>query len=281
MHTRTCTDPTAWKTRQDTIAEWNGHKPAMLVSSVQAVVACHATAPRVCTLVLFIALGTTCILIYKIFPMHTQWPTCTCTCIYTNESCMWGGGAWKWGRRKFTCTHVYTYTWISVLYMRHIRCLLSCAWTCNRLMRHVLYTVHVTVHMTVMWPTLPDAEPEGGPGRGLDPTTRPPHPVEGELLRMTSSSSSAGSQLLYREGKGCQATLSSWQDLLYKYKCDTCTWHCRVYYCMLKHIVHVHVHVHACTISTCTNTLYKWCTCLYIHVCTVATQCTCITYSGL
>ena len=33
--------------------EWT-FKPAMLVSSVQAVVACYATAPRVCTLVLFI-----------------------------------------------------------------------------------------------------------------------------------------------------------------------------------------------------------------------------------
>jgi len=29
-------------------------KPAMLVSSVQAVVACYVTAPKVCTLVLFI-----------------------------------------------------------------------------------------------------------------------------------------------------------------------------------------------------------------------------------
>ena len=31
-------------------------KPAILVSSVQAVVACYVTAPRVCTLVLFIVL---------------------------------------------------------------------------------------------------------------------------------------------------------------------------------------------------------------------------------
>jgi len=32
----------------------SGPKPTMLASSVQSVVACYATAPRVCTLVLFI-----------------------------------------------------------------------------------------------------------------------------------------------------------------------------------------------------------------------------------
>ena len=46
------------ETRQDTrlmtIVQLSRLKPAMLVSSVQAVVACYATAPRVCTLVLFI-----------------------------------------------------------------------------------------------------------------------------------------------------------------------------------------------------------------------------------
>ena len=36
------------------LAQLSGLKPAMLASSVQAVVACNATAPRVCTSVLFI-----------------------------------------------------------------------------------------------------------------------------------------------------------------------------------------------------------------------------------
>ena len=38
----------------DYIAQLSGLKPRMLALSVQAVVACNATAPRVCTLVLFI-----------------------------------------------------------------------------------------------------------------------------------------------------------------------------------------------------------------------------------
>ena len=38
-----------------TIVQLSGLRPAMLASSVQAVVACYATTPRVCTLVLFIA----------------------------------------------------------------------------------------------------------------------------------------------------------------------------------------------------------------------------------
>ena len=41
------------KTGHQTMAQLS-RQPAMLVSSVQAVVACYATAPRVCTLVLFI-----------------------------------------------------------------------------------------------------------------------------------------------------------------------------------------------------------------------------------
>ena len=45
MYTRMCTDLTTCK---------SGLKPTMLASSVQAVVACNVTAPRVCTLVLFI-----------------------------------------------------------------------------------------------------------------------------------------------------------------------------------------------------------------------------------
>ena len=52
MPTRTCTDLT---TRGHyPIAQFSGLKPTMLASSMQAVVACNATAPRVCTLVLFI-----------------------------------------------------------------------------------------------------------------------------------------------------------------------------------------------------------------------------------
>ena len=43
MYTRMCTDLTTCK---------SGLKPTMLASSVQAVVACNVTAPRVCTLVL-------------------------------------------------------------------------------------------------------------------------------------------------------------------------------------------------------------------------------------
>ena len=40
--------------RHQTIAQLSGPKPTMLASSVQSVVACNVTAPRVCTLVLFI-----------------------------------------------------------------------------------------------------------------------------------------------------------------------------------------------------------------------------------
>ena len=43
-----------------TIAQLSGLKPAMLASSVQAVVACNATALRVCTLVPFILLCVNC-----------------------------------------------------------------------------------------------------------------------------------------------------------------------------------------------------------------------------
>ena len=55
MHMRTCTDLyTTCKTRQDTtVAQLSRLKPTVLASSVHAVVACNATAPRVCTLVLF------------------------------------------------------------------------------------------------------------------------------------------------------------------------------------------------------------------------------------
>ena len=53
MRIHMCTDSTTCKTRQDT-RQLSELKPAMLVSSVQAVVACYTTAPRVCTLVLFI-----------------------------------------------------------------------------------------------------------------------------------------------------------------------------------------------------------------------------------
>ena len=50
-----CTDPSTCKTRQDTrLAQLSGLKSIMLASSVQAVVACNATALRVCTLVLFV-----------------------------------------------------------------------------------------------------------------------------------------------------------------------------------------------------------------------------------
>ena len=50
------TDPTTCKTKQDnkTIAQLCGHKPTMLASSVQAVV---ATAQRVFTLVLLVKKG--------------------------------------------------------------------------------------------------------------------------------------------------------------------------------------------------------------------------------
>ena len=48
MHTHTCTDPTRCKTRGRTLdyspIEW---------TSVQAVVACNATVPRVCTVSAF------------------------------------------------------------------------------------------------------------------------------------------------------------------------------------------------------------------------------------
>ena len=42
------------KAGHQTVAQLSGHKPAMLASSVQSVIACNVTAPRVCTLVLFI-----------------------------------------------------------------------------------------------------------------------------------------------------------------------------------------------------------------------------------
>ena len=56
-------DLTTCQTRQDvkTIAQLSELKPIMLTSSVQAVVACNATAQRVCTLVLFIAHALDCI----------------------------------------------------------------------------------------------------------------------------------------------------------------------------------------------------------------------------
>ena len=55
MHTRMCTDHTTCQTRRDTIAQLSELKPIMLASSVQAVVACNATAcPGFCTLVLLI-----------------------------------------------------------------------------------------------------------------------------------------------------------------------------------------------------------------------------------
>ena len=60
--TKENTYPTTCKTRQNTrlyIAQLSGLKPAMLASSVQSVVACYATVPRVCTLVLFIVLFST------------------------------------------------------------------------------------------------------------------------------------------------------------------------------------------------------------------------------
>ena len=46
------TDHTTCQARQDT--RLSELKPTMLASSVQAVVACNTTVPRVCTLVLFI-----------------------------------------------------------------------------------------------------------------------------------------------------------------------------------------------------------------------------------
>ena len=74
MHMRMCTDHTTCKPRQDTrlIAQLSELKPIMLVSSVQAVVyvACNATAPRVCTLVLFI---------FVVFGIAIPMYTCTCT----------------------------------------------------------------------------------------------------------------------------------------------------------------------------------------------------------
>ncbi len=50
MHTRMCTDPTTCQTRQDTRLQPNEW------TSVQAVEVCNATAPRLCTLVLFLAM---------------------------------------------------------------------------------------------------------------------------------------------------------------------------------------------------------------------------------
>ena len=53
MCTRICAQTLQHERQDKTIAQLS-IKPAMLVSSVQAVVACYVTAPRVCTLVLFI-----------------------------------------------------------------------------------------------------------------------------------------------------------------------------------------------------------------------------------
>ena len=47
----------------------------MLASSVQSVVACNVTAPRVCTLVLFITFVLPCVSVTEF--------TCTCTRVYT------------------------------------------------------------------------------------------------------------------------------------------------------------------------------------------------------
>ena len=55
MHTHTYTDLNMQgKTGHYTIAQLSGLKPAMLASSLQAVVTCNETVPRVCTVVLFI-----------------------------------------------------------------------------------------------------------------------------------------------------------------------------------------------------------------------------------
>ena len=54
MHTHMCTDHTTCRQGRTLGAQLSELKPIMLPSSVQAVVACNATAPRVCTLVLFI-----------------------------------------------------------------------------------------------------------------------------------------------------------------------------------------------------------------------------------
>ena len=56
MHVRgysICTDLITCKTRQPCLLN-NARQPTMLASSVQAVIACNATVPRVCTLVFFI-----------------------------------------------------------------------------------------------------------------------------------------------------------------------------------------------------------------------------------
>ena len=58
-------------------AQLSGPKPTILASSVQAVVACNATAPRVCTLVLFINLTSS----VQYPNMYTATDLFLCTCV--------------------------------------------------------------------------------------------------------------------------------------------------------------------------------------------------------